>query len=281
MRIDCHAVFATAAPVAAPAVRIATYAGVCGLDLVLVANKDVATPSAGGASHDETAANLAALAASAENRRLAPIYWVRPGAPDSDPYAMVGALATEAFCGAMFSPSETAFDVSASLLGPYLDGLAAVSRPAMFRLCAADERQVAPLYAVARQWPQVAFVLCHADADESSRARLRDLARSARQRDDAAIYIDTAHCSSRDVQVQIHEVGVSRVVFGTNALAYNDAHAPRHITLLDELQRTMPTVELNRVLSQTAQALFGLPHATGAARPAPATPARPPAPTKR
>jgi predicted TIM-barrel fold metal-dependent hydrolase len=256
MLIDIHAHFGQVVPGTVPPARLATYAGVSEVDHLLVSNRDAAVEPAGVAVLDETEANGVCLAACEKQARFVPVYWVRPGRPDSNVFAFGGALTSEAFVGAVFSPAASGFDAGDEAVEPYLSVLAKIGKPAMF--CVSDDERAAPgkIYDQARKHRGLAVVLCACGAGDVRRAECLEVARRGLQKGDATIYLDTSHANAGEVRGAVEALGPGRVMYGTNALVFGDSHVPRHITLLDELRRTMTTVVYQQITGGTAQKLF-------------------------
>jgi predicted TIM-barrel fold metal-dependent hydrolase len=254
MVVDVHAHFNDATPPS----RITRYAGVCGIDLVLVSNRDAASHPEGVADYDEAAANGVCLQACAENTRLVPLYWVRPGRVDSSVNALAGALAGEPFVGVLFSPTENGYDAADPMLDPYFDVIEKAGRPAL--VCVSGDERSSPhrVFDLARRHARVPVVMCACGAPTEVRAEALDLAHRAAQQQTANLYLDTSHATAESVRNAVEIVGPERILFGTNALSYEDAHVPRHIALLDELRRTLAPRALHQVLSQNAVELFRL-----------------------
>ena len=241
-----------------PPSRVGTYAGVCGVDWVLVSNRDAAVEPAGAANVDETDANVACLEACRARAHLVPLYWVRPGRTDSNLHALAGALDSEPFAGVVFCPCEGGFDVSDPQVEPYLRILGTVGRPGLF--CIGRDPRAAPakVYEQARRQPRTPIVLCGCGAGEAERDAMLDVARQAQRRQDANLYVDTSHAGAAKIRTAVKLLGAERVLFGTDALRYGDSHVPRHITLLEELRGSMPPADLDQVTGGNAVRLFGL-----------------------
>lgn len=258
MLVDIHGHFGQAPPGSASPARLTTYAGVCGIDLVLVSNRDAASRPAGAGDCPETDANAATLDACEQNRYLAPLYWVRPGRIDSHVNALAGALETAPFVAAVFAPTANGFEPIEAVLRPYLTVLAVVKRVAVFCLGPDERSSPAHIYGLARLFPTVPFVLCACAATAAQRASAADVARHCAARKDADVYVDTAHADAREIRALVGTAGADRVLFGTNALVYGDTHTPRTIALLDELKQLLPLEVYQQVTGGNAVRLFDL-----------------------
>lgn len=258
MLIDVHAHIAPSTPGGVTARNVVRYASMLDLDFVLIANRDGASEPSGAADLDEADVNGAALVAGRTLSRMAPLYWVRPGRLDSDPHAFRGALETEPFVGAAFSPAENGFDAAASVLDPYLEILRVTGRAALFCVRADARASAGQVYELARRHPTVPVVMCICGAGETQRAGALDALQQAVKRKDADLYLDTSHAEVAAIVGTIRSVGADRVVFGTDALSYGEAHSPRHIALLDALRGALPRQDYQRVTGENAARLFRL-----------------------
>lgn len=254
MLVDVHAQFDDSTPPG----RLHTYAGLCGLDYVLVANGAAASTHGGGTNLDEATANGAALEASRKHRRLLPLYWARPGERDSYVHALAGALASEPFVGLFLSPAENGYDVTDKLLDPYIDVLTTAERPCVIRVSDDSRSRPAQIGVLAKRHPDVAFVLCICAAKPELRAEALDVIRRSWQSQDAQMYLDTSHADGNGVRTAVRALGAERVVYGTDALRHGESHVPRHIALLDELRKSLAAEEFRLVAGANAARLFGL-----------------------
>jgi predicted TIM-barrel fold metal-dependent hydrolase len=275
MLIDIHGHFGHKTPGAATPARLATYAGAAGVDLLLISNRDAAALPTGAPDLDEADANAVTLDACRTQPRLVPLYWVRPGRVDSHPTVLAGALALDPFAGALFAPAANNYEVTASLLEPYMAALAARGCPAVF--CVSNSPGAAPnrIYDLARRYTTVPCVLCHCDATDAIRAASLDVARHARQHGTADLYLDTSHATADWTRGAVRALGGDRVLYGTNALSYGDAHMPRHIVLLEELRKSLSAMHFRQVTVDNAVRLFKLAERAAAPpkRPSGANPA--------
>ncbi len=258
MLIDIHGHIGQRTPGAAPPARIATYAGVCGIDRVLVSNRDAASEPPGAANADEADANVTCLNACREQERLAPLYWVRPGFADSNIHATAGALLSEPFVGTVFAPADNGYDLADPRLDPYLALLGKIGRPVLFCIGADERSAPSKVHERGRRLPDVPIVLCACGAPAAQRTAALDVVRYALQRADARLYLDTSHADADEICTAVRTVGSDRVLFGSHAVSYGELHIPRHVALLDELRQTLIPEELTQVLGGNAMRLFGL-----------------------
>lgn len=254
MIVDIHGHFGQGTP----ASRVGTYAGVCGLQYVLLSNLDAASVPDDAPNLDEGAANIACLEACQSHPRLKPLYWVRPGKPDSNLHALAGALATEPFVGVVFAPEENGYNIDDPFVDAYADVLAQRRRPALVLFGPDDCGDPRRVYKLAQRHTDLPFVMCACGAGPEQRDHAVEVLRQSLEAGLDNLYLDTAHATSESIVAAVQTVGAERVLFGTNALAYQDAHIPRHITVLEELRRMLSTEDQRRVLGGNAAGLFDL-----------------------
>lgn len=257
MLIDVHGHIGQATPDTEPASRVSTYAGVCNLDYVLVSNRDGACIPAQAANLDETDANVACLAACRTLARLAPLYWVRVGRLDSNANTMAGALATEPFAGALFSPADVGFDAADPQLDAYLEVLARGGRPALFCIRGDDRAAPTKVHALGQRHRRVPLILCPC-GEPSRRAAVVDVVGAARRKQDANLYLDTSHAGVAEITASIDAVGADRVLYGSDACHRGEAHIPRQIALLDELRQKLSPESFAQVAGGNAARVFRL-----------------------
>jgi predicted TIM-barrel fold metal-dependent hydrolase len=258
MVVDVHGYFGLVTPGAVPPARINTYAGVSGAELVLVSNRDGASEPTGAADLDEVEVNEACLGACEAHKHLVPVYWVRPGRFDSNLRAFAGAIETADFVGAMFFASAAGFDAGDDAVTAYLSVLATMGRPALFSITDDDRCAPEKIYAQARRQPKLPVVLCNCRAGAARRRDVLEVVHAAASHRDADLYTDTAHATGVEIRAMVQAVGTERVVWGTDALSHGDYHAPRHITLLEEVRKLLPPDDFRRITTANALRLFGL-----------------------
>jgi predicted TIM-barrel fold metal-dependent hydrolase len=258
MLVDIHAHFAKSTPGSTPAARLATYAGTCRIDCVLIFNRDGAATGDDAANLDEAAANAVTLEACQTHKRLRPLYWVRPGCVDSQPATLAGALTLEAFAGAVFSPAEVGFDLADGVIDPYLSALAKVDRAALMRYTAAPSAHPERVYEAARRNPRTAIVLANAETRSNARSAALDVVAKSLERGDANLYFDTSHADADEIRTAVRTLGADRVLLGTNALSYGDAHVPRQFSVLAGLEQKLSPTEYRQVAGENAVRLFRL-----------------------
>lgn len=256
MLVDVHVHIGTSPHGVVAPVDIVRYAVASGIDAVLISNRDAATQPHGAANLDEVDANQVCLRACRAAQRLLPLYWVRVGRPDSHVHALRGALTSEPFAGAVFSPGECGFDAASSLLPGYLDVLAALRRPALF--CLGDDEGSVPRRICDQlpRHPDLPVVLCLCGGGGTVRAAAVDVAGWARQRREANLYVDTSHAAMHEVEGAIRVLGAERVLFGSEGPGTNGPGTKG--AGLADLRNTLSPEEFRQVAGANAARLFSL-----------------------
>jgi len=241
MLIDAHVHIGRDPTTAGTAQYLADYLSACQVSTALVSNVDAAALPAGAANLDETDAALA------------------------------GALLEDDFRGAVFSPALNDFAADdVELLKPYLQVLERVGAAAAFHTARDERAAPSKVYALARKFPAVPFLLYGAAADVHLHEAL-DCVKRAASRGDAQLYVETARTSGDEALALVRAAGPDRVLFGSDAPYYAADHAQRSRAVIEQLRAQLPAEAATRVLSQNAARIFRLDRAPrAAAQPAPA-----------
>lgn len=231
------------------------YVQACRVDRVLVSNVSAAAEAAGGENLDETDANVAALKLAAENAAFAPLYWLRPGRPDHNLHAFAGALHTEPFVGVVMAPILNDFPLCDEAIGEEMKVLGQMHRPVLVYCGRRTSVRAADVYAFAARHGEVPFVL-YRPPDERNWLEYIDGVRRARDREDARLYLSTAHATVEEIVRAAEAVGADRLLFGSDAPHAGAAHGERVASLLDELRTALPEDNFRDITGQNAFSLF-------------------------
>jgi len=232
------------------------YIEACGIDRLLVSNLEAASAAPDAANLDEATANVACLQACRQHKRWVPLYWVRPGQVDSNIHAFAGALSTEPFGGVVFSPVLNDFSADAELLDPYLSVMGRLRVAGLFQVGSAENARPATVHRLAKRNPSVPLVL-YDPAAHGLWAEALDVIRRAIDRDDADLYVGTAHASIGEILAAVGGVGLERVLYGSDAPCHGREHATRCSLLLDELHAALPGQTVRKIIGGNAATLFG------------------------
>lgn len=240
------------------------YLDACGVQRLLVGHLDAA---ATGVDRDEVEGNLACLAACRDEPRLAPLYTIRPGRPDSHPHVLRGALLSEPLAGVLLAPALMGVGIDDRLLDPWL-AAAAEQRAAAVVLVGRDAATRAMrAHALARRHPTLALVICQAARERDWPESLAAVSRSI-EREDSRVFLGTAHASAAEVLEAVRTVGADRLVLASDAACHGAQHAARVSGLLGELRDALPEDALAKIVASNARRLFRLeaPRAVAAPR---------------
>lgn len=256
MPIDAHVHIGRIPGAAGTAEHVAEYLASGAVTTALISNADAAALPPGAANLDETEAAVACLRFTSGRANTAPLYWVRPGRPDSHPFALGGALREAGFRGAVFAPALNDFAADDfDLLKPYLLVLEKLGLAAAFQTARDERAAPGKIYALARKFPTVPFVLYDAAADVHLHEAL-DCVRRAASRSDALLFVDTARTSADEALSLVRAAGPDRVLFGTAAPHYGPEHTQRSRGVIERLRRELPEDAAARVLGRNAARIF-------------------------
>lgn len=234
-------------------------AAASGVDRILLSNLDTTPAAGGGIDVDETDANVATLAVCAVCRQLLPLYWARPGRIDSHVHAFAGALASEPFVGAIFSPASPNPDaeIDVTLLQPYLAVAAKRGIPVLVHVAPGGHTIVEKAITLAGRHAGLPVVLSGAGPDRLWLQAVDEVHRTV-SRSDVRVYLDTSRVHPRDVLVAVETVGAKRVLFGSGGTLLDEGHAQRCRSFLDDLRNTLTPGDFAKVAGGNARELFRL-----------------------
>lgn len=233
------------------------YLKLCGVERVLVSNLDAASVGDRPRDLDEFDANTACLAACREQPALAPVYWVRPGRFDSSLHAFAGAVESEPFFGAFFSPPFNQYEADAPMLDPYLAVLTKLDRPALVQVGVDDATRPERVYRLAQRHPRLPIILCNVAGNVHWHEAL-EVARQARTRESARLLIETSEASAENVREAVQALGANSVVYGSDATRLSERHAARARDLLQAIRQALAPEEHALVLGGVAREIFRL-----------------------
>lgn len=230
------------------------YADECQLDRVLVSNISAADPDAGGAGVEEPDANLATLKLAQDAPVVVPVYWLRPGHLDHSLYALAGALDSEPFAGVFLAPLLNNFTWSAELLSDELRVLEQAQKPVLASCGRRNGAKPSELHALATRHPGLAFVFCC--GTDVHWADYIDCIRRAKDRNDARLYLSTAHASVEEIVNAVRLLGAEHVLFGTDAAVHGAEHGAQVAQLLTDLRDALAGSDYSKITGENAEQLF-------------------------
>jgi uncharacterized protein (TIGR03086 family) len=206
---------------------------------------------------------------------LTKLVWVRPGLGVED----LRRRLADGAVGLKLHPSYDGYPADAPGLDPFLEVAAEAGVPVTVH-SAPGPSDPDLIRRLAARFPQAPFVLYHTFLGPPEGRRRA--ARHARQLPN--LYLETSWCRASEVRRLIDEVGVDRVLFGSDAAVDGPVHfvrTPPNVEMVEtynegllSLARQLPTDTLRALLEDNTRRLFGLP---AAARPEAVAPAARPA----
>lgn len=259
MIIDIHACLGRQSGRKLSSATLQTCAAACGIDQILLSNLDITPAAGGGLDVDETDANVATLAVCAICRQLLPLYWARPGRVDSHAHAFAGALASEPFVGAVFSPAspDPGAEIDTALLQPYFSVAAKRGIPVLVHVAPGGHTTVEKAITLAGRHAGLPVVLSGAGPDRLWLQAVDEVHRTV-SRSDVCVYLDTSRVHPGDVLVAVEAIGAKRVLFGSGGTLLDEGHAQRCRSLLDDLRNTLTPEDFAKVAGGNARELFGI-----------------------
>lgn len=254
MIIDVHAHIGRFGPRTHTPEELAEYCAAAGVVRAFVSNLDAAER---GQNLEEPDANTACLNGVRTHATLSAVYWLRPGRPDSNLHAVAGALDTEPFAAAFFSPAMSGQALDDGRLERYLPVLARLNCPLLIAAGREDAGRPERIHALARKFTRLAVVICPSDAAIWPDAV--ETVRRSRQREDATLWLATSHATAEQMKRACEQIGVDRMLFGSDALL-SDQHAADVTQLLTEFKSLVPAEGFGRVVGGNATELLKKRH---------------------
>lgn len=234
--------------------HLGAYLDACRVERLFVSNLNAAG-SFGGGNVEETPANVECLTLCQDDPRLAPLYWVRLGQPDSHLHAFAGALEIEPFAGAIFAPTQNGFAAGDERLDPYMSVLAKLRKPALFLTSPQEAGRPAEVHELAKRHAGVPVVLCGAGGQAQWGEAVEVVGRAA-ERTDARLYLCTGRADAECVRAATDAIGTERLLFGSDAPFLKDRHAEHFNTMLAELHEALSPAAYAELTSENALRVF-------------------------
>ncbi|MBN2447977.1 MAG: amidohydrolase family protein [Phycisphaerae bacterium] len=265
MIIDVHAHIGSLGGRLYSADTLASYLDACQVKVVMVSHTD---HDASGGALDEVDINTAILKTCEPNPNMLPVYWARPGQVDSNARAFSGALLSNPFVAATFSPAIHGYEPhDIARLGPYLEVLSGLGRPALLHLGRSAAASGHQLLAMASRWPKLPIILVNALVNPGRTSLLEAVAQAGR-RGEASLYVETGHASAEEVAKAVDVVGVGRVLFGSDACHDGETHAAGVQALLESTHSRLGATFVSQIVFSNPQRIFQLRGGRAQDRPA-------------
>ena len=235
-----------------------------GIALALVSNID-------GADLSSITKNLNEKDANNETARVVRLYpqllrglvWTRPndGSPENvEPFfkEMISDGGSPVFVGMKFHPSMNQFPADDPAVDGYLALCEKYDVPAVFH-CGDVDSYSSPqrIYNAARRHPRVPVILYHMGIFAPHQYAIEVVRRSILNKD-ADLYVETAQVDPDSVLQAIHELGSTRVLFGTDATYFGKDHYSHYTAMIDRLHGELSEDDFANVTRKNADRLFKL-----------------------
>jgi predicted TIM-barrel fold metal-dependent hydrolase len=234
---------------------LARHAATCKLDHICVANVAAASASVGGEDCHEADANTAVLELARLHPRYLPLYWLRPGQVDHNPYAVAGALSTEPFAGLMLAPEWNDFALDELNVAPILKVAQRLRLPVFVQLGTGLRAGTSAVLAIARRYPRIRWVLRGGTSRPLFQATV-DLFRRTPNDGDVQIFVDTCGLDPDRVVPLIRAVGADRILFATDAGLETEAARVAGFELFHAIERAIPGESARKILGDNAAAVL-------------------------
>ncbi|HET9533537.1 MAG TPA: amidohydrolase family protein [Blastocatellia bacterium] len=227
------------------------------ISCALISNIDGAAIEGVTADLDEITINEETARVTATYPILKPLVWARPGARDSGAANVEPFLRDRGFVGIKFHPEFNRFQASSEAVIPYIQLCEKYRVPAIFHCGRSPGSSAQAIYVLARQFPAVPFILYHmgfgANHDEAI-----EVAREAREKGDALIYLETSQADEQAVIKAIRAAGADRMLFGSDATYYGRYHYRSYATMLRAVKQSIPASDFEKFIRGNALRLFRL-----------------------
>lgn len=230
-----------------------------GLKLVLISNIDGAHLPGKTLDLDEITANRITLETVQKYPdKLRGLVWARPTDPNGSPEKVEPFLRDHGFVGVKLHPEMNQFPADSACVDGYLALCEKYKVPAVFH-CGAAGSESGPekIYAAARRHPAVPVVLYHMGFLGPHHEAIAAV-KEALAKGDANLYLETSQADPAAVLQAAAAVGADRILFGTDATYYGQAHYEKYLPLVDLLRQKLPQSDFDKIMHANAAALFHL-----------------------
>lgn len=193
------------------------------------------------------------------------LVWTRPndGTPANVEPFLRDSIATgpskKIFVGMKIHPDMNDFPADDARVDGYLRLCEQYQIPAVFHSGSDDTSNSAPrkIYAVARRHPAVPIILYHMGFLGPHQSAIA-VVKEALKKGDAQLFLETSQADPTEVLRAIKELGSDRVLFGTDATYYGEAHYEKYEALMTRLQKELAVEDFAKVVRGNAERLFKL-----------------------
>ncbi|MBL8148727.1 MAG: amidohydrolase family protein [Blastocatellia bacterium] len=221
----------------------------------LISNIDGADLPGTTANLDEVTINEETARVCAANPQLKPVAWAKPGAKGASADNIEPFLRDKKFLAIKFHPDFNHFSPKSSSVAPYLKLCEKYKVPALFHCGKTANSNPQVLYEVARQYPTVPFVFFHMGFGTDHEDAIA-IAKTAKQKNDAIIYLETSQADLVSIQEALEAVGPERIVFGSDATYFGRYHYDFYYKMINALKYSLKPEEFQLIIRNNALKLF-------------------------
>ena len=169
-----------------------------------------------------------------------------------------------AFVGLKFHPEMNQFSADDKVLDQYMQLCEEFEVPALFH-CGDQSSVSSPerIYTLAKRHAKVPVILYHMGFGTDGSAAIAVVEESVRQ-NDANLYLEISQISAASVVAAVKAVGSERVLFGSDACYFGNAHYTFYEMQLRDLMKSLSPVAINNIYVNNAERLFSLKNLTKA-----------------
>jgi len=223
----------------------------------LISNIDGAAVEGATADLDKATINEEAARIAASHSRLKPLVWAKPGATNAAASTVEPFLRDRGFVGIKFHPEFNHFSADSEAVTPYLRLCEKYRVAAVFHCGRSPRSSAQTIYQVARRFPTVPFILYHMGFGSDHEEAI-EVARAAREKGDALIYIETSQADEQAVIKAVRTAGADRVLFGSDATYYGRYHYRPYSAMLRAVKQAIPADDFDKLIRGNALRLFRL-----------------------
>ncbi|MEW6732992.1 MAG: TatD family hydrolase [Acidobacteriota bacterium] len=227
------------------------------IEYAFISNIDGAAIPGVTANRDEVTINKETAEVVAKHKQLKPLAWAKPGSEGASANNIEPFLRDKKFLGIKFHPDFNSFAANAAVVLPYLRLCEKYRVPAIFHCGRSPRSNAKAIYEVAKQFPNTPFILYHMGFGSSHEEAI-EVARMAKMKKDALIYLETAQTEAEDVINAVKQVGAEQLLFGTDATYYGRYHYQHYLPMLRALKQAVSASEFELITHGNAVRLFHL-----------------------
>ncbi|MCS6885099.1 MAG: amidohydrolase family protein [Acidobacteriota bacterium] len=224
------------------------------ISLALVANIEGASER-GGLDKDEVTINEQTARITEQHRELKPVVWAKPGAKGASADLVEPFLRDRGFLAIRFHPDLNNFTADSPAVYPYMELCKRYGVPALFHCGRTTRSNARTIYSLARKYPTVPVILLHMGFGTNHEEAIA-VAKEAKERGDANIYLDTSQVDMASLQLALDQVGADRILFGSDATYFGKQHYEFYVNVVGAIKVSVTENDFRKVIRENALKLF-------------------------